>query len=92
MRMDLKKYFSYYSQKMMISSYYFGPPVLIDPVGITKIHLRSCVYISIDNEARKKNYPIKIPESKTVKTVSITTLGAPKFAEHLNGAISTHAM
>jgi hypothetical protein len=23
---------TYYSQKMMISSYYFGPPVLIDPV------------------------------------------------------------
>jgi hypothetical protein len=37
MRMDLKKYFSYYSQKMMISPYYFGPPVLIDPVeGLPK--------------------------------------------------------
>jgi hypothetical protein len=32
MRMDFFKYFFYYSQKMMISPYYFGPPVLIDPV------------------------------------------------------------
>jgi hypothetical protein len=31
MRMDFLKYFSYYSQKMMISPYYFGRPVLIDP-------------------------------------------------------------
>jgi hypothetical protein len=30
--MDFFKFFSYYSQKMMISPYYFGPPVLIDPV------------------------------------------------------------
>jgi hypothetical protein len=30
--MDLKKYFSYYSPKMMISPYYFSPPVLIDPL------------------------------------------------------------
>jgi hypothetical protein len=30
------KYFSYYSQKMMISPYYFGPPVLIDPVYTLK--------------------------------------------------------
>jgi hypothetical protein len=30
--MDFLKYFSYYSPKMMISPYYFGPPVLIDPV------------------------------------------------------------
>jgi hypothetical protein len=26
------EHFSYYSQKMMNSPYYFGPPVLIDPV------------------------------------------------------------
>jgi hypothetical protein len=32
MRMDFFEYFSWYSQKMMISPYYFGPPVLIDPV------------------------------------------------------------
>jgi hypothetical protein len=30
--MDFFKYFSYYSQEMMISPYYYGPPVLIDPV------------------------------------------------------------
>jgi hypothetical protein len=37
--MDFLKYFSYYSQKMMISPYYFGRPVLIDPVytGCLKI-------------------------------------------------------
>jgi hypothetical protein len=29
---DRYRYFSYYFQKMMISAYYFGPPVLIDPV------------------------------------------------------------
>jgi hypothetical protein len=29
MRMDFLKYFSYYSQKMMISPYYFGPPVYV---------------------------------------------------------------
>jgi hypothetical protein len=30
--MDFLKYFYCYSQKMMISPYYFGPPVLRDPV------------------------------------------------------------
>jgi hypothetical protein len=30
--MDFLKYFSYYSPKMMISPYYFSPPVLKDPV------------------------------------------------------------
>jgi hypothetical protein len=29
---DFFEHFSYYSQKMVNSPYYFGPPVLIDPV------------------------------------------------------------
>jgi hypothetical protein len=37
MRMDLKKYFSSYSPKMMISPYYFGSPVLIDPVYMSQL-------------------------------------------------------
>jgi hypothetical protein len=39
--MDFFKYFSYYSQKMMISPYYFGPPILIDPVDTSKTHSTS---------------------------------------------------
>jgi hypothetical protein len=89
--MDLKKYFSYLFREDDDFIVLFWSASSDRPC-ITKIHPRSCVYTSIDNEARKKNYSIKIPESKTVKTVSITTLGAPKFAEHRNGAISTHAM
>jgi hypothetical protein len=39
--MDFLKYFSYHSQKMMISPYYFGPPVLIDPVCNSLVKLEN---------------------------------------------------
>jgi hypothetical protein len=47
--MDFLKYFSYYSQKVMISPYYFGPPVLIDPV-LEKERKKYLVIIRGDQE------------------------------------------
>jgi hypothetical protein len=63
-----------------ISIFYlsFFPQLLPNRVKIKyhlnpKIHNSSCVYTSIDNEAWKKSYSIKILEWKTVKTVGIGT-------------------